>query len=117
MPSKYLKNLIERRDGGVCWHCGTDVDTTIHHRLNRGMGGDKTADKVADRPSNLLTICQHFNFLMESDLDAAREAKDKGLKLRRGNLTTDAPVQYYDGSWWILTDHGTKIQLEQKGLF
>lgn len=117
MPSERIKGLIRLRDEGICWHCGSDVDTTIHHRQNRGMGGDKTHDKVGDRPSNLLTICQHYNFLMESDVNALREAKQNGWKLSRGEISHTTPVKKYDGTWWLLTDFGKLFQLEQKGLF
>ena len=111
MPSEGIKKIILARDGGLCWHCGSD-QTTIHHRLNKKMGGDKTKAKVADRPSNLLTICPEFNGLMESNLDALRLAKDKGWKLRMGELSTHTPVWRFDGTWWILTDTGKKFQME-----
>ena len=115
MPSERIKGLIRRRDEGVCWHCGTDVDTTIHHRQNRGMGGK--ASSVADRPSNLLTICQHFNFLMEADLDAAREAREKGWKLKQTQSPAYAHVVKFDGTVWMLDDMGKAHKLEQQGLF
>jgi len=103
MPSERIRKLIWERDGGICWHCGTDV-TTIHHRANRRMGGDKTKQKTADRPSNLLTICPEFNSLMESDINAIKLARDKGWKLRMGELPDRTPVYRYDGTWWIITD-------------
>jgi len=111
LPSEGIKKLILKRDDGICWHCGSD-QTTLHHRQNRRMGGDKTRAKTADRPSNLLTICPQFNSLMESDLDALRLAKDKGWKLRMGELSTHTPVWRFDGTWWILTDKGKKFQRE-----
>lgn len=114
MPSERIKGLIRRRDEGVCWHCGTDSDTTIHHRQNRGMGGKKA--ELADRPSNLLTICQHFNFLMEADADAAREAREKGLKLKQSQNSLYAQVVRFDGTIWMLDDQGQAHQLEQNGL-
>ena len=110
MPSEGIKKLIYKRDEGLCWHCGTD-QTTIHHRQNRRMGGDKTKQKVADRPSNLLTICPEFNSLMESDLDVIKMARDKGWKLRMGEMPTHKPVYRYDGTWWWLTDKGTRIEI------
>jgi len=114
MPSRHIKNLIERRDSGICWHCGTD-QTTIHHRKNRGMGGQKSS--ISDRPSNLLTICPEFNGAMESDVNAYRLATEMGWKLRTGEMPYDIPVYRYDDTWWIIDDHGSKFQLEQKGLF
>ncbi len=110
MPSEGIKKLILKRDDGICWHCGSD-QTTLHHRQNRRMGGDKTRAKTADRPSNLLTICPQFNSLMESDVNALRMAKEKGWKLRLGELSTHTPVYNFDGTWWYLTDHGTKFEI------
>ena len=110
MPSERIKMIIWNRDGGICWHCGTDR-TTIHHRSNRGSGGDRTKEKVKDRPSNLLTICPEYNFLMESDINAIRNAREKGWKLRMGELPPFTPVYRYDGSWWWLTDHGTMFRV------
>jgi len=111
MPSKYIKELIFKRDEGVCFHCGSE-ETTLHHRRNRGSGGDRTRSKVADRPSNLLTICPQFNGLMESDVNAYRLALEKGWKLKMGQSSRNTPVQNYDGTWWILTDMGGKFQLD-----
>jgi len=110
MPSQYIKKLIFERDEGICWHCGSD-QTTIHHRRNRGAGGDRTRSKVADRPSNLLTICPQFNGLMESDVNAYKLALEKGWKLRMGQFSTHTPVYKYDGTWWYLTDMGKAIQI------
>jgi len=114
MPSKYITKVIEERDKGICWHCGTD-QTVVHHRANRKMGGDRTKAKVADRPSNLLTICPEYNFLMESDLNVIREAREKGWKLRMGQMSTDTPVYRFDGTWWWLTDLGKAFRITEKG--
>lgn len=114
MPSNRIKGLIRRRDDGICWHCGCE-ETTIHHRKNRGMGGSKP--EISDRPSNLLTICPEYNGLMESDVNAYREATENGWKLRNGMHSLEVPVWRYDHTWWILNDLGDKFQLEQEGLF
>lgn len=105
MPSKYITNIIWERDLGVCWHCGSQ-ETTIHHRKNRAMGGDRTKGKTADRPANLLTMCPEHNSLMESDLDAVKEARANGWKLRMGEIPTHVPVLRFDGIWYWLTDFG-----------
>jgi len=117
MPSERIKTIIWNRDQGVCWHCGTN-QTTIHHRANRRMGGDKTKQKVADRPSNLLTICPEYNSLMESDVNVVREARERGWKLRMGENPSLTPVYRFDGTWWTLTDLGKMfIVAENKGEF
>jgi len=115
MPSERIKGLIRYRDDGICWHCGTDVDVTIHHRQNRGMGGK--AKFIADRPSNLIAMCQEFNFLMEADLDAARLARNKGWKLRQTENPISTQIIRYDLTVWMLDDHGKAHRLEQPGLF
>ena len=114
MPSKYIRNIIWNRDLGVCWHCGSE-ETTIHHRRNRGAGGDRTKSKVADRPSNLLTICPEYNFLMESDLNVIREAREKGWKLQMGQNPSLTPVYRFDGTWWWLTDLGKVFRVTEGG--
>jgi hypothetical protein len=112
MPSEKIKRLVFERDSGICWHCGTDEGTTVHHRLNRGAGGDRTKEKTADRLSNLLTLCTYYNGIIESDLTHAREARERGIKLRMGMITTHTPVTNYDGSQWLLDDFGKAWELD-----
>jgi len=82
------------------------------------MGGDKTKQKIADRPSNLLTICPEYNSLMESDVNVVREARERGWKLRMGENPSLTPVYRFDGTWWTLTDLGKMfIVAENKGEF
>lgn len=78
-PKQFQKYLD--RDQDRCYHCGSNYALIPHHRLNRGMGGSKARDV----PSNIITICQGFNSLMESDADAAQLAIANGWKLRAGD--------------------------------
>lgn len=110
MTSQKIRDVIYNRDAGECWHCGTTEGLTIHHRANRGMGGQKK--ELADRPSNLILLCTWYNVAIESDLTHAREARERGIKLRRGFDSLTTPVRRYDGSEWYLTDVGTKIEKE-----
>lgn len=34
-----LKPHVFDRDGGACVRCGARESLTVHHRVNRGMGG------------------------------------------------------------------------------
>jgi len=114
MPSQRIKGLIRLRDDSLCYHCGSD-QTTLHHRRNRGMGGQKPS--IADRPSNLLTMCPEFNALMESDSDARQLSIDKGWKLLAGQQSEQTPVWRYDNTWWMLDDDGKLHPMEQESLF
>jgi len=100
--NKRLRELVWHRDAGRCWHCGTTDDLVIHHRANRGMGGSK----FLDRPSNCILICNRFNFLMESDLPAARLARDRGLKIKKSDSPLHIRLVRFDFTEWLLDDRG-----------
>ncbi|MEK8174222.1 hypothetical protein NKH77_50315 [Streptomyces sp. M19] len=38
-PADAVSDLVYRRDGGRCARCGSLYQLTVHHRVNRGMGG------------------------------------------------------------------------------
>lgn len=85
-----------------CWHCGVADETLVpHHRVNRGMGGSK----LADRASNILVMCSAFNQAMEADYGAQMDAVAKGWKLAQGVDPSYAPVfDAYERKWWLLDD-------------
>lgn len=97
-----LRSLVWKRDGGQCWHCGTEENLTVHHRVNRGMGGSK----LLDRASNLLLICSEFNVSMESYLPDAREARNRGIKISREATPMTVPVVRFDSREFLLDDTG-----------
>lgn len=97
-----LRDLIWARDGGVCWHCGREDNLVIHHRANRGMGGSP----AQDRASNCLLVCNEFNIQMESYLPAAREARDRGLKISREASPVHTPIRRFDNREFLLDDFG-----------
>lgn len=96
-----IRKRIFKRDNGRCWHCGTDENVVIHHRINRGMGGTSGS---LDMPANLIVMCAEFNYLMESDFKAARHARDKGWKVSRHKWASKEPIQDYTGTWFLLDD-------------
>lgn len=95
----------------MCWHCGSDEGLTIHHRINRGMGGNKS--KSLDAPSNLVLMCVQHNGLMESDFMVAREARDKGWKVSRHANALDTPIVDSIGRWWYLGDKFEKWEINE----
>lgn len=103
-----VKKRIFARDGGVCWHCGTTEDLTIHHRANRGMGGSK----LLDRASNLILMCVIHNGLMESDVNIFREAKQNGWKISRHSIPYNIPIRDSLGRWYKLGDMYEKWEID-----
>jgi hypothetical protein len=100
-PREFKKLLARDRH---CLHCGLDDDTLIpQHRINRQMGGAGTASK-RNRPSNLIVICSAFNTAMESNADAAQEARARGWKLDSWQDPVFEPVWDATHSLWLMLD-------------
>lgn len=98
-PQEFHKYL--QRDQR-CYHCGEMYDLIPHHRSNRGMGGSQ----VANKPSNIISMCAAINDLMESNAKMAEVAREFGWKLSRYENTLIRPV--YDAStgfWFRLDDN------------
>lgn len=80
----------------------------MHHRRNRQMGGSK----ILDRPDNLLMICAAWNVLIESNAEAANQARDWGHKLSSWD-GFDRPV--FDKTqmkWFCINEKGDKTVTE-----
>ena len=109
MRESYKKKIYER-DNNMCWHCGDTENLTIHHRINRGMGGSK----LLDRPSNLVLMCVIHNGLMESEFMVAREARENGWKVSRHASPLHAPIVDFLGQWYYLGDQFEKWEIERE---
>lgn len=48
-----LRRYVFDREGGCCALCGR-TGTDLHHEPNKGMGGEKDAD----RPNRLILLCR-----------------------------------------------------------
>lgn len=100
--SDWLKLLA--RDSFKCLHCGLDDDTLVpQHRINRQMGGAGIASK-RNRSSNLIVLCHNFNSLIESDANAAQEARARGWKLQSWQDPLFEPVWDSVHSMWLSLD-------------
>lgn len=102
-PTELVRALVFGRDGGRCVHCGTSRDLTIHHRVNRGMGGAR--EEWINQAHNLLLMCTRCNGWME---DNPREAYAQGWKVRRPQLPGEVPVAYPDGRLYLLAPDGVR---------
>lgn len=100
IPDK-VRDLIYKRDGGRCPHCGTTEGLGLQHRISKGMGGSK----LLDIPSNLLTFCNLGNSDLEADADLAELARLNGWKLSRWQDPLTTPVMYLgDGATYTLNN-------------
>lgn len=108
MISPRMRTKLKLRDT-YCLHCGWETDLVVHHRKNRQMGGSK----LLDHYSNLLMVCEDYNFKMESSPAIAEQAREFGHKL---HSWADFSEPVYDeciGTWFRLEDDGTKTIVEQ----
>ncbi|MEU3501578.1 hypothetical protein ABZ726_12650 [Streptomyces hundungensis] len=101
--------LVFTRDGGRCVRCGTIRDLTIHHRVNRGMGGAR--EEWINEPHNLLTACTTCNGWFE---DHPRHSYSAGWKVRRPMLPTDMAVDYPNGRQYVLYPDGTRALVSRQ---
>ncbi|MFC9280886.1 HNH endonuclease [Streptomyces collinus] len=102
-PTDVVKGIVFDRDGGACVRCGTREALTIHHRVNRGMGGAR--EPWINQAHNLLTACTTCNGWFE---DNPRESYEAGWKVRRPQLPGEVLVRYPDGREYRLTPDGVR---------
>ncbi|NML55113.1 HNH endonuclease [Streptomyces sp. R302] len=102
-PTDVVKALVHARDGGACVRCGSRAGLTIHHRVNRGMGGAREA--WINQAHNLLLACTTCNSWFE---DHPRESYEAGWKVRRPQLPTEVLVHYPDGRLYELAPDGVR---------
>lgn len=69
------------------------------------MGGSKSKHRL----SNVVWLESVLNGLIESSPSLQAEAKERGIKISRHADPETIPVQYADGTWWLLRDDGTRI--------
>jgi hypothetical protein len=105
-----VRQLVHDRDGGRCVRCNTPSDLTIHHRVNRGMGGAR--EEWINQPQNLLLVCTTCNSWFE---DHPRESYSHGWKVRRPMLPGEMPVTYPGGADFVLYPDGTRARLRPPG--
>lgn len=101
------RRAIYDRDGHACVCCGITKDQaplTVHHRINRGHGGNPTVNTVVHG----IVCCWPCNGLMETSPERAAEARRNGWKLLRHQDPAQVPVLYPDEQRWLLRADGTR---------
>ncbi|MFJ5142991.1 HNH endonuclease [Streptomyces sp. NPDC088707] len=105
-PTDTVRQLVHDRDGGRCVRCNTPSSLTIHHRVNRGMGGAR--EEWINQPHNLLLVCTTCNSWFE---DHPRESYGHGWKVRRPMLPGEMTVCYPDDHEYVLYPDGTRTRV------
>lgn len=110
-----MKRAVIERDGGFCLMvlpgCLGEAQTA-HHRANRGSGGST----VLDHPANLVAVCSPCNGAAEDAGAIVRfDLIDRGLRVEKAATNAQTlerakatPVEYLDGSRWLLVDEHTR---------
>lgn len=98
------RRVLFARDVYCIPHAGMCAGPLVlHHRRNRGAGGDPTADVV----SNGLVVCHGWNTIVEQNAAAADEARRNGWKLRSWQDAAEVPVH--------LPEIGHAVHLDDEG--
>ena len=112
------------RDGERCFMCRKPLrfedrgfGWSMHHRKPKGMGG--TADRSLSSPANALTLCGSGTTGCHGWVEHVRaRAVGMGLLISRHGVGDEfdpsrVRVQRRDGSWWLLTDNGRAVEVEE----
>lgn len=101
---------VRRRDGHRCQMCGAsivDTPSSLHHRINRGMGGSAKLE----RPSLLVRLCGTGTTGCHGWLtEHPHAAQMSGWLLPKLNGDIDPaqePLLAFDG-WLLLDDEGNR---------
>ncbi|WP_156027647.1 hypothetical protein [Mycetocola saprophilus] len=101
---KTLLAELTNRDGHVCAWTGIDDDTLVpQHRSGRGMGGDRSKNRLA----NLVWLRSSINSLIEDDPWWAEEARRRGIKISLHADPTLTPIVHAVHGTVILSDDGS----------
>lgn len=116
-----VKELVWRRCGGNCEHCGAELDVWIddiqhpwrdstrlgfefHHRRPRQMGGDRTA--LGNSACNIVLLCKASHLHIERH---RTEAYEKGWLVHRWADPGAVPFLHAWNGWVKLTLDGTYL--------
>lgn len=97
-----VKEQAHQRDGWRCIGCGTDRDLDCQHRANKGMGGSKQRDTIA----NALTLCRTCHRFADQHKNS--EGAARGWTVPDGTDPATWPIRAYDGVLYLHGDDGER---------
>ena len=122
MTGKLTVAKVAPRDGRICAHCGATDGLSIQHRANKGMGGSKAREAMA----NGCILCVMFNVALEQNADDAARARRMGWKISKFDDPEKVPfwhattqgwrMVFNDGTWRPATRDEVTAHLERVGL-
>ena len=108
--SKRQVALLRVRDDNRCAWTGMESDRLIvQHRMGRGMGGSKRANRL----SNGVMLDSLINGAIESDATLQAEAVRRGVKVSRYADPLLTPVLHAAHGWVLLDDDGGFTTVEE----
>ena len=103
--------LLRVRDDNRCAWTGMESDRLIvQHRMGRGMGGSK----LANRLSNGVLLDSLINGAIEADARLQAEAIERGIKVSRYADPLLVPVLHAVHGWVLLDDDGGFTTMEER---
>lgn len=100
-----VKQQAHQRDGWRCVGCGTDRDLDCQHRANKGMGGSKQLDTIA----NALTLCRRCHEFADTHKNG--EGAARGWTVPAGTDPATWPIRCSDGHLYLHDDAGTRSRV------
>ena len=109
--SKRQVALMRVRDDNRCAWTGETSDRLVpQHRMGRGMGGSKAANRL----SNGVLLDSLINGQIESDAVLQAEAVRRGVKVSRYANPLLVPVWLVAHGWVLLDDDGGFTTVEER---
>lgn len=103
---RFVREAVLARDGDSCCSCGRSGSLELNHRINRGMGGSKLLDYIA----NLVTMCSGCNTALEADGSFRESGLRMGWKVQSWDDPHRVPVYFQPfREWRLLNDKATFV--------
>lgn len=119
-----VRHAFYEREQEACFVCrrglrweGRGIEWSAHHRKPKGAGG--TSDHRIASIANCLIVCGSGTTGCHGRIERNREVALRVGLLIPTNATTEefspaaVRVRRSDGSWWLLTESGRAVEIEE----